>query len=169
MARQIFQSISLKFTDASPLVVPGRGVTVFVGPNNSGKSMVLRELEAALSTNGRLETKILDDFEISWPDEREIEQDSIRLRKRSPPGTPLGEVYVGRFRPDGRLEGGPVGKDSLINIVKQKQNKTWLASQFLRFFLIRLDGRTRFDLTNDRETGDLLGIPQNVLTHLFTD
>src|SRR5437667_142622 len=34
---------------------------------------------------------------------------------------------------------------------------------------IRLDGRTRFELTSDRPTGDLLGRPQNILAHLFQD
>jgi hypothetical protein len=53
--------------------------------------------------------------------------------------------------------------------MKDHQEKRWLTSQFLRFFLIRLDGRTRFELTNDRPKGDLLGKPQNMLMHLFQD
>ena len=44
-----------------------------------------------------------------------------------------------------------------------------MASQFLKSFLIRLDGRTRFNLTIDRPRGDLLAQPHNVLSHIFKD
>lgn len=41
----MFDSISLKFTELTEaLRIPAQGVTVFVGPNNSGKSLVLREI-----------------------------------------------------------------------------------------------------------------------------
>ena len=53
--------------------------------------------------------------------------------------------------------------------MKGRLNKRWVTSQFLKFFLIRLDGRTRFELTNDRPRGDLLGRAQNMLMHLFID
>lgn len=51
----------------------------------------------------------------------------------------------------------------------QQSDKRWVSSQFLRYFLIRLDGRTRFQLTDDKGRGDLLGQPQNMLMHLFQD
>ena len=45
----MFETISLKFTERSaPLIVPAQGVTVFVGPNNAGKSLALREIEEAV-------------------------------------------------------------------------------------------------------------------------
>lgn len=61
-----------------------------------------------------------------------------------------------------------VQRHSLIQQFKN-HDKFWVASQFLKFFLLRLDGRTRFDLTIDRPTGDLIGQPQNILAHLFQD
>ena len=62
----MFETFSLKFTEkTTPLTVPAQGVTVFVGPNNSGKSLILRELESALSNNGPIGTKLLGDFEIA--------------------------------------------------------------------------------------------------------
>jgi hypothetical protein len=53
--------------------------------------------------------------------------------------------------------------------MRKHTDRRWVTSQFLRFFLIRLDGRTRFELTNDQPKGDLLGQAQNMLMHLFQD
>jgi hypothetical protein len=165
----MLETITLKFTEAAaPVVVPAQGVTVFVGPNNAGKSLVLRELEIALSTNGPVETKLLKDFELVWPSETQLADDVIKLTKKAPQGTLLNNVYVGRFNPAGQLEANTVNRDSLVEQFKTHQ-KHWVASQFLKFFQIRLDGRTRFDLTNDRATGDLAALPQNILAHLFQD
>jgi hypothetical protein len=48
----MFHSITLKFTEApASLEIPARGVTVFVSPNNLGKRLILRELEADVSSN----------------------------------------------------------------------------------------------------------------------
>jgi predicted ATP-dependent endonuclease of OLD family len=44
----MLESITLTFTDSPDLQLPAAGITVFVGPNNSGKSLVLREIETAL-------------------------------------------------------------------------------------------------------------------------
>lgn len=75
---------------------------------------------------------------------------------------------MGRFNPSGQLETATLNKHTLNNQFHNK-DKRWITSQFLRFFQIRLDGRTRFDLTNDRSTGDLAGVPQNILAHIFQD
>ena len=166
----MLESVSLKFTElAEPLHVPAQGVTIFVGPNNSGKSLVLREIEQDISSNARIATKIVDDFEIVWLSEQQLDDDIARLTKKAPIGTSPDRVYVGRFSPDGNLVAGNVPHAELRSYMQSHREKRWLASQFLRFFLIRLDGRTRFELTNDRPRGDLLGPAQNMLMHLFQD
>ncbi|WP_029079821.1 ATP-dependent endonuclease [Bradyrhizobium sp. th.b2] len=165
----MIESISLKFTErAEPLVVPSQGVTIFVGPNNSGKSLVLREFEAAFGSNGTLNTKLFGDYELEWPEEPQIEADVEKLRKKAPDGIVVENIYVGRFRPNGDLEASQVNKSSLFDQFKARE-KRWIASQFLKYFQVRLDGRTRFDLTNDRQTGDLANPPVNLLAHLFQD
>ncbi|HEY1942536.1 MAG TPA: AAA family ATPase [Roseiarcus sp.] len=166
----MLKSISLKFTEMQGTVtVPSEGVTIFVGPNNSGKSLVLRELEQDISSNLATATKLLSDFEITWPDEAKLYADITALSKNSPPNMSPDEVYVGRFNPSGILDSARVQRNILEAMTKQKLNKRFIASQFLRFFLIRLDGRTRFALTNDQVRGDLLDLAQNMLMHLFKD
>jgi hypothetical protein len=163
----MLESISLKFTEqATPIVVPAQGITIFVGPNNSGKSLVLRELDEAISTNGRLPWKLLENFEIIWPTPASLDNDLAKLAKKAPPGVPIESAYIGRFRPDGSLEGTTHNREAMYQLVQAK-NKNWVTSQFLKFFQIKLDGRTRFELTNDQPIGDLVGIPQNVLAHIF--
>jgi predicted ATPase len=165
----MLQSVTLKFTEApTSVVVPAQGVTVFVGPNNSGKSLVLREIEQALATNGMYQGKIVHDFEIVWPDQQQFESDLHSLIQKAPIGTPADQVFIGRFTPAGGLDSAAVSRETLINQYNQHQ-KYWVASQFLRLYQIRLDGRTRFDLTSDRPSGDLLRRPENFLTHLFQD
>ena len=86
----MLETISLKFTEATnPVIVPAQGVTVFVGPNNAGKSLILRELEAAVSSNGSIETKLLHDFEFVWPSEVQLTADIAKLTKKAPQGTPV--------------------------------------------------------------------------------
>jgi predicted ATPase len=166
----LFESISLKFTELTePLRVPAQGVTIFVGPNNSGKSLVLREIEQDISAHQSTATKILDDFEIVWIGEEQLNDDIAKMTKKAPTGTSPDHVYVGRFNPSGNLDAAVVPHGVLREFMKYHREKRWLTSQFLRYFLIRLDGRTRFELTNDRPRGDLLGRAQNMLMHLFQD
>ncbi|MDO8410428.1 MAG: AAA family ATPase [Phenylobacterium sp.] len=54
-------------------------------------------------------------------------------------------------------------------MAEQKKDTRWWATQYLRWGLIRLDGRSRFNLTNDQKGGDLLSRPGNILAHLFVD
>jgi hypothetical protein len=85
---QVLESISLKFTElAEPLRVPAQGVTIFVGPNNSGKSLVLREIEQDISTHSSIASKILSDFEIAWINEEQLNDDIAKLTKKAPAGT----------------------------------------------------------------------------------
>lgn len=164
----MLETISLKFTELTePLRVPAQGVTIFVGPNNAGKSLILREIEQDLTSHQKITSKILDDFEIVWLDDAALSEDISGLKKRSAESRSPDYIYVGRFNPDGTVDGQDVPHATLKSFMKERREKRWLTSQFLRFFLIRLDGRTRFALTNDQPRGDLLIRAQNMLMHLF--
>ena len=167
----MLSSISLKFTERStPMVVRGGGVTVFVGPNNSGKSLVLRELEMALGSNSTINTKILDSYELQWPSKEAFEQELAKILKhpRARRVTSPDHVAVGQFQPNGSWTGQEISLPTLKSQVEQRRTH-WVGSQYYRYFLARLDGRTRFELVNDRPAGDLADLPINVLAHLFQD
>lgn len=166
----MLESITLKFTEPTKrLVVPTQGVTVFVGPNNSGKSLVLKEVEQYFQHHEKFPTKIVEDVKVIWPTEEQANKDIAALSQKHPHNSE-DRFYLVRFNPAGEHESVEHHKSNLISHLKNQQDYRWIASQFYRFFTIRLDGRTRFNLANDRKQGDLLAPQaQNVLAHLFRD
>lgn len=164
----MLRSISLHFTElAEPVEVLSDGVTIFVGPNNSGKSLLLREVESQFSSNAEVTAKLVKAVEILWPSVEQTKADIELLRKDTPAHVSPDHVSLGRFKPDGSVEESVVARDPLLQFIKEKRERRWVTSQFMRFFLIRLDGRTRFELTNDKGRGDLLARPINVSAYLF--
>ncbi len=142
---------------------------MFVGPNNSGKSFVLKEVEQFFLNHENFPTKIVDDFKIIWPTEEQAKKDIEALSQKHPHNRE-DHFYLGRFNPSGELETVEHSRSGLLAHLKNQENHRWIASQFYRFFTIRLDGCTRFDLTNHRPQGDLLAPrANNFLTHLFRD
>lgn len=166
----MLSSITLKFTECQDLVLPASGITIFVGPNNSGKSLLLKEVESVFNVHpfpGN--TLMLKDYEVEWQDEAEIEAALAKFGRYKDPNTPLGYLTIGRINPNGGREAVHIQIEQLKDIANRKQNKNWWATQFLKWGVLRLDGRSRFNLTNDQQGGDLLNAPQNVLAHLFQD
>jgi ABC-type phosphate transport system ATPase subunit len=167
---QVLEAISLKFTEfARPLRIPAQGVTIFVGPNNSGKSLVLREIEQDIVSHQRPETKILHDLEVDWMAEEALNEEIAELTKKAPAGISPDNVYVSGFDQNGQLYGLQANRNMLLRFMREHIEPRWISSQFLRMFFIRLDGRTRFALTSDRPRGDLLGPAQHMLMQLFAD
>lgn len=164
-------SIILKCTESPfEITIPGEGITIFVGPNNSGKSLVLREIESAIANQSTDESRyIVKEFELVWPTRNEVEQDILKYEKMRPVGMAADHSLIGRFDPNGSFDSVYVQRNSLLSNIESRTNKEWLGQNYFKFKLIRLDGRTRFDLTNDKDIGDLLNPPTNVLAHLFHD
>lgn len=164
----MLKSVSLKFTDSPDVVLPGPGITVFVGPNNSGKSLVLRELEDLLETgNHNVARNIVSAFELNWPTVAEAE--GLIDKFAVPRGAELadGRILVGRLRPGKGPERAKVRKEDVFQIVTGQTETEWFVSHLLRWGVLRLDGRSRFELTDDKDGGDLLQAPTNTLVHLF--
>lgn len=167
-------SITLKTgntTSSSPLKIPIDGITIFVGPNNSGKSLVLRELEAVITSGVDLNAlKLLSDVEIKWIEKTELHQliDILRNLHAKAIDVPADHVQIGRMNPHGGYEAANIHVATADQIVDGKTNWRWLTQNILRFSLLRLDGRTRFSLTDDKPSGDLLSIPANMLVKLLT-
>jgi hypothetical protein len=122
----VFESISLKFTElAEPLRVPTQGVTIFVGPNNSGKSLVLREVEQSISSYGPIATKIVDNFEIVWIGEQQLEDDLAQLMSGFPQSADP-ELIIKRFVPNGNIDAVTVPVGSIRDNMKSHRQMRWL-------------------------------------------
>jgi hypothetical protein len=105
------------------------------------------------------------------PTEKQIIEDIAKIEKMSPQGISPEAAYVGKFSTKGDLVAQNVIRSGLLLRVRQPsaQDLRQLAVEYLKYFVIRLDGKTRFQLTEDRSKGDLLAQPQNILAHLFQD
>lgn len=166
----MFKSIKLRFTETGDMTLLAKGITIFVGPNNAGKSLVLREIEQAFNVhpfpNG---LRILIGYEVEWPTVDDVKVTIEKARAFGNQSLGLGQIMLHRFNPGGGREVQQMDEAYLLSVVNGKRDKHWIATQYLKFGVIRLDGRSRFNLTNDQNAGDLLAPPQNVLAHLFQD
>ncbi len=167
----MLDSIRLKFTENPSLELPIRGITIFVGPNNSGKSLILKEIERAFLTYPfPNDLNILEKFEITWPnsdDEIKYLLDGFKKFQRKDLGSD--QFVFGRINPNSGFESTIIHQPHIYREGRNKTNKSWWAAHVLRWQLLRLDGRSRFNLTNDQSGGDLLATPNNNLTLLFQD
>ncbi|WP_216920269.1 ATP-binding protein [Synechococcus sp. CCAP 1479/9] len=160
-------------------------MTVFVGPNNSGKSLVLREIQQYAEHGKPARSKIVEHLEIAYPDP---ESAAVLVRSREaalPPGQYLQENHVRLIRTipsSGSVSQFDVNVPHLLQNIQgawEKQSASSLPArfdpwpgvfeQFVSLYTIALDGRTRFALTEPRQAGDLQLAPQNHLAALFVN
>lgn len=165
----MLKSIGAYFSETGKLELEARGITIFVGPNNSGKSLVLKEIESLFFQDPMPESnKIVKDFGIVWPTELDIDKAIDKARGSSPTINNV-QINFARINVNGGRESLNVDESTLRHYCSNKVHSGWITTQFLRWGVIRLDGRSRFNLTGDQAGGDLQAPPQNVLSHLFQD
>jgi len=167
----MIKDFTLKFgraPGAPSTTIPAAPVTVFVGPNNSGKSKVLSEI-FSFCHSGRVDanSKLLETLNFSGLSDEEA---AIALRHITVPPNPgeaqnVGSVFVGsRY---GRQQ---VPHSDLINYIKSPQsNANAFCQWFLKHSTLLLDGSSRIGLTADQSAGDLQQPPQTSFQGLFRD
>jgi hypothetical protein len=157
-------------------------MTVFVGPNNSGKSLALREIEDFIESGGQLPAHIVERLHLHLPPAAEI-REMLSTRAVSEAGS---EMRVLRLRSPGeywrrRAEdtAGPIVEHAidvarLLDAVSRADHPAeadlaLLCRDLLSLFTLRLDGRTRLALTEPQAAGDLDSHPTDHLGALFRD
>ncbi|HAU2042536.1 TPA: ATP-binding protein, partial [Legionella pneumophila] len=142
-------------------------ITIFVGPNNSGKSLVLREIEK-YSTNGKQTThKIIENIEYEFPGDDEFDQLIERMTVPVKDNESLGDGHV-KY---GRFNSASGFKEFNINLASLKswknQNQQNFMSYYVSMFVSRFGGKERFHLIQKQPFADLKSPPGNSLTSLF--
>jgi AAA15 family ATPase/GTPase len=152
---------------SEPLSFYPTGITLFVGPNNSGKSMILREIEKYCSTYDKTNNKIIDEIEFNIPSKEEITSDlnSKRTIPNESESVPEGSIVVQRISAFRGLRQREI--IDIRHIENWAKNKNIFAKYYLSLLTIRLDGATRTNLLNSNNRGDLLETPTNILAALF--
>src|SRR5450830_20386 len=143
-------------------------VTVFVGPNNSGKSKVLSEIEQYCRIGQKnASSLILDDVTFSGLPEKEVLEAIKHIEQQPNQGeaVSLGHIVVGSAY--GRQQ------VPLSNLKEVIQNPTTNLLAFCQWFLTHstliLDGRNLINLVNQQPAGDLQKPPMSSFQVLFRD
>jgi len=173
-------------------------MTVFVGPNNSGKSLVLREIEDLIDyfdeDDEATDSKILESIEPRLPDMSEVERLLLSRQIGSDAGYDdyFGALRGGRTRigkpdfkasPDSQRPAMLVrnidlestvadirtAKSSPAALTDRSEVRASTFGSFILLFTLRLDGSTRLVLTEPRRSGDLRNQAQNHLWSLLQD
>lgn len=151
---------------AGPLVLDKPAVTIFVGPNNSGKSMVLREI-AEYSSNGNTQRAILDGlkFRKHTVDEIDALIEAWTDHKRNQGEVDHADHLYLKFGAWRTLVHVPSFRGIL-------QDPSENINDFARIYAARhmliLDGASRIGLTAEQSRGDLKD-PQGTFARLLTD
>lgn len=161
----MIESIKVMFGSApdSPHLQLSPGpVTIFIGPNNAGKSLLLRETANFISNPmlHRGKQKILENLSVVQPksmqDFRSELMDYGAYTDGNILSVPLGAERQVIPVPEVVFSSFPVTQDQVVNILGQAA-------------FIKMDGQTRLALVHPQPTGDLVGRPKNALHALFVD
>lgn len=164
----MIKKIKLKFGSSvgqSTTDIETTPITVFVGPNNSGKSKILMEIEqfcnyGTINSNNLILQDI--DFDLLTDVEDEISTHTM---------TPnIGELV----QPDQIIYGKgnwrtQINKDQLVQILSSPDQKNNFCSFYVTFNTIRIDGASRINLIKQEKPDDLQTPPKNKLSVLFRD
>lgn len=166
----MIETITFKFgraPESEPVKFNPSPITVFVGPNNSGKSRVLTEIDNYCSTGQQANSLIIDS--IAFQSLPESEADDLIKKMKVPLSSrdiiPAGQIIVGSRR--GRTQ---VFEDQLRQFIQNSGlNVAAYAQWFVTHLVLKLDGQSRIGLINMQGAGDLQQPPQTSLQVLFRD
>lgn len=141
-----------------PLYVNVAPITVFVGPNNSGKSRILIEIENyCRHTHGQPTDLIAENVEFTPHSKQEIEDELAKIEQTPNPGEIVnpGCIMIGKVNPqNNQAFRAQVDKVGIINEAQNPPNTyQGYYSTFLNMYTVRLDGTNRLNLLNEQAGG----------------
>lgn len=157
--------------EKNPLVVELAPITIFVGPNYSGKSKVLSEISHACNYGARnIERSVLDDVTFTRFEYEKAVKIEESLRIRHPEGAipQQGNSFY-------YFNGRNIGQASQSYISESLQDpngdkRTTFAGYYMNHRTKVLGGYDRIALgSNDQPMGDLQKPPENTFRRLFDD
>lgn len=149
-------------------LVTATPVTVFVGPNNSGKSLVLTEIEGfcragSRDANARLLSELT--FSVLSPAAAAAAIERLKGQPRQGERVIPGYVFIqGR----GGRQQVPL-EDFTRYLQNPSENPKAFSNWFLTYFVMSLDGKSRINLIGEQEGGDLQLPPKTSFQVLYHD
>jgi hypothetical protein len=167
---RVIESLMLKFgrnTTANAEAIPISAVTIFVGPNNSGKSKALREIEAyCYSGNPQPTDNILAQMSFVGLPPLEIPDVIERIRKLSNLGETIAPDHIWIHNPN--IGRHPTHRPQLEQLLQEPMtNPQGFCQLVLGASTLRLDATSRISLIAVQGAGDFQQPPQGTLPILF--
>lgn len=167
----MLKDIKLKFGRAEgldPQTIKAMPITVFVGPNNSGKSKILSEIQQ-FCNSGRKNTNdvIIDEIELAGINESILDEKIQSITLDANPGEAIhpGHILVGKGQTRHQ-----------VNEVQFRQalatpnaQPTHTCSWFLSYNTLILNGSNRINLVNQQAAGNLQQPAHSSFQVLFRD
>jgi predicted ATPase len=167
----MIKNIKLKFGRAEgldPESISARPITVFVGPNNSGKSKILTEIQQFCTTgNKNTNNVIIDSIELSSFSDEVVDKKIKGVTLKPNPGEAQqpGHIFVGKGPARHQVNEAQF-KQALITANAQP---THTCQWFLAYNTLILNGSNRINLVNQQNAGDLQGPAHTSFQLLFRD
>lgn len=155
----------------APLTVDLTPLTIFVGPNNSGKSRALIDIEHQLKSNVVSVGDVIKEVIIKPVMRDEALADLKTLEVEPHKNDPVypDNILLERMNIQGEgVSRFQINLSGILNeFEKPNVKRRNFLSQYYSMFTLRLDGRSRLSLTHEQGTGDLQLSPTNNLSFLF--
>ena len=167
----MIETLTLKFGRApglQPETITTTPVTVFVGPNNSGKSKILAEIrEYCVSGRWNTANVIADQIGLVTLPRESAEERIKRVTLPPNPGESVRPEHVIVGKGGSRIQ---VPRDELISsFLDTATHAGNLCRWYLAYNTLILDGRSRINLIRDQNAGDLQEEPQTSFQTLLWD
>ncbi len=167
----MIEALKLKFGRASglePVTISATAVTVFVGPNNSGKSKALREIHQYCSSGKKNTNDVIIDqvtFKGFSQEAAEERLNKVTLKPHANESLQPDQVIVGK-----RATRYQIDKNYLLSALQKPNEKPlYFCQWYLAYNTLILDGKNRIDLINDQVAGDLQQNPNTSFQVLLRD
>ena len=153
-------------TKINEVEIPINAVTIFVGPNNSGKSKILKEIDG-FCRNGLKNTQnlLIEEIGLDAFEEKDaLKEITKNTFKPKPADVALPDhIFFGDAAHRTQIR-----KDSLLKWLTEKNgNSSNFCQYYLRYKTLLLNGQTRLGLIEDQEAGNLQAIPVSSLQVLL--
>ena len=157
---------------SASLTVDLAPVTVLVGPNNSGKSLALREIEQWILHPKAGPGAVIDQLMFTPWTREDFERELVSLQAEPRPGEFVqdGHIHIQKLGSADGANGARISKETAIVEATMPNNRPRnYYSSYLRLVTLRMDGQSRLSLVNEQAAGDLQKEPKNYLAKLFAN
>lgn len=167
----MIKNIKLKFgraPDLEQMIVNALPITVFVGPNNSGKSQILREIhQFCISGNQNTNNKIIDNIELEAVSEVNVNNIINKIKQEPMIGEMVHQDYILIGKSGERQQ---VHLQSLkVALVNPSTSLHLFCNSYLKYSTLILNGSNRINLVNMQPAGNLQAPPHTSFQVLFRD